>query len=186
MTRYLLVPGRGIPLPGHWMGRLAEQPGYRWAPEPPGPPYVPAERVEALRAAVDTDETPAILVAHSAGCLTVALWAARHSGPVRGALLVTPPDIPPEWIDVPRTPLPFPSILVASRTDPYSTMEHFRRAPATGARTSSTPVTSGIWTAPPGSGRGRTASGWWRGSTATDAPPFTTSSELRKPPAYHT
>jgi predicted alpha/beta hydrolase family esterase len=126
MTRYLLVPGRGIPLPGHWMGRLAEQPGYRWAPEPPGPPYVPAERVEALRAAVDTDETPAILVAHSAGCLTVALWAAQHSGPVNGALLVTPPVVPPEWIAVPRAPLPFPSILVASRTDPYSTMEQFR------------------------------------------------------------
>ncbi|HEV7712370.1 MAG TPA: alpha/beta hydrolase [Asanoa sp.] len=126
MTRYLLVPGRGVPLAGHWMRAWAEKPGYRWAPEPPGPPYVVDERIEALRAAVDADDTPAILIAHSAGCLTVARWAARHEGPIHAALLVTPPFIRPEWMDVPRRALPFRSVLVASRTDPHCTMAQAR------------------------------------------------------------
>ncbi|MEV4757281.1 alpha/beta hydrolase [Micromonospora sp. NPDC049559] len=140
MTRYLLVPGRGRPLPGHWSRRWVEAyPHHRWAPEPPGPPYVADDRVAALEAAVSVADEPAILIAHSAGCLTVALWASRYAGPVRAALLVTPPHIDPEWKpgpgeaddvfigEVPRDPLPFRSILVASRTDPYATFAQFRR-----------------------------------------------------------
>jgi hypothetical protein len=140
MTRYLLVPGRGIPLPGHWSRRWIEaHPGHQWAPEPPGPPYIAADRVAALHAAVKADDEPAILIAHGAGCLTVALWAGRHTGPVRGALLVTPPYVDPDWtpepdepddvvIDqVPRGRLPFRSILVASRTDPSTTFAQFQR-----------------------------------------------------------
>lgn len=119
--RRLLVPGRGIPSQTHWMHDWARRSGYIWAPEPPGPPYDLAERVEALRVTIDADDTPAILVAHSAGCLTVAGWAARHEGPVLAALLATPPFIPPEWMDVPRQALPFRSILAASRTDPHCT-----------------------------------------------------------------
>jgi uncharacterized protein len=115
-----------VPLPGHWMRRFAALPGFAWAPEPPGPPYVADERVAALQAVVSADDAPAVLVAHSAGCLTVALWAARHTGPVRGALLVTPPDVRPEWTAEARLRLPFPAILVASRTDPYTTMAGFR------------------------------------------------------------
>ncbi len=138
MTRYLLVPGRGIPLPGHWLRRwIKANPDYQWAPVPPGPPFVAADRVAALQAALSASDEPAILIAHSAGCLTVALWASRHSGPVQAALLVTPPYIDPQWTpgpddddiftgEVPRRPLPFRSILVASRTDPYSTFEQFQ------------------------------------------------------------
>jgi predicted alpha/beta hydrolase family esterase len=91
--------------------------------------------VAALHEAITADDTPAVLIAHSAGCLSAVMWAARHSGPVRGALLVTPPvidgfapddpaDLP--WV-APRTPLPFPAIVVASRTDPYSSFADFER-----------------------------------------------------------
>ncbi|WP_434739448.1 RBBP9/YdeN family alpha/beta hydrolase [Micromonospora sp. SH-82] len=138
MTRYLVVPGRGVPYPEHWSHRwVTDHPDFHWAPEPPGPPYVAAERVAALHAAVTADAEPAILVAHSAGCLTVAVWARHHTGPVEAALLVTPPHLDPGWspapgeavdvvIDhVPRETLPFRSILVASRNDPYSTFEQF-------------------------------------------------------------
>jgi hypothetical protein len=125
-VRYLLVPGRGVPLPGHWMRRFAQRTGFEWAPEPPGPPYLPDERVAALQAVIGASQAPAVLVAHSAGCLTVALWAARHTGPVRGALLVTPPDVSPDWMVVPRDRLPFPAILVASSDDPYTTMPRFQ------------------------------------------------------------
>ncbi|MGI5241280.1 RBBP9/YdeN family alpha/beta hydrolase [Dactylosporangium sp. CA-139066] len=138
MTRYLLVPGRGIPFPGHWSRAwVRDHPEFRWAPEPPGPPYVAADRVAALHASISATDEPAILVAHSAGCLTVAVWAAQHTGPVRAALLVTPPYLDPAWapapgetvdvfIDqVPRGALPFRSIVVASRNDPMTTFEQF-------------------------------------------------------------
>lgn len=136
MTRFLLVPGRGLPFPGHWSrGWVQDNPDFHWAPEPPGPPYVAEVRVAALQAAISADDEPAILVAHSAGCLTVAIWAGRHAGPVRGALLVTPPYLDPDWTpdpnessdvfvdQVPRDTLPFRSILVASRNDPAATFE---------------------------------------------------------------
>lgn len=79
----------------------------------------------------------AILVAHSTGCLTAALWAGRYAGPVRAALLVTPPYLDPDWSPGPdevvdvfighvsREPLPFRSILVASRNGPMTTFEQF-------------------------------------------------------------
>ncbi|WP_165522007.1 RBBP9/YdeN family alpha/beta hydrolase [Micromonospora zingiberis] len=134
MTRYLVVPGRGVPSPDHWSRSwVRDHPEYQWAPEPPGPPYVAAERVAALHAAISADSEPAILVAHSAGCLTVAVWASQHVGPVQAALLVTSPYVDPDWtpaphetVDVfighvPREPLPFRSIVVASHNDPHAT-----------------------------------------------------------------
>jgi uncharacterized protein len=136
VTRHLLVPGRGIPRPEHWLRRwAAAHPEYRWAPEPPGPPLVLRDRVAALHAEVSGSDEPAILIAHSAGCITTVVWAARHTGPVRGALLVTPPcidgfepDVASDlsWV-VPRSRLPFRAVVVASRTDPYTTFAQFER-----------------------------------------------------------
>ncbi|MBG0565922.1 RBBP9/YdeN family alpha/beta hydrolase [Actinoplanes aureus] len=120
--RVLLVPGRGKPFPEHWSVRWeAENPEFHWAPEPPGPPYLPDERVADLDAALRASDEPAVLVAHSAGCLTVAFWAQEHSGPVRAALMVTPPFL--ERPDVTWTPLPFRTVVAASRDDPHSTFE---------------------------------------------------------------
>jgi predicted alpha/beta hydrolase family esterase len=93
--------------------------------------------VAILQAAVTAEPGPVWIVAHSAGCLTVLHWAARHRGPVRGALLVAPPYLDPTWdpdpedpndygIEIPREPLPFPAVLVASSTDPHATMEQSR------------------------------------------------------------
>jgi uncharacterized protein len=125
MARHLLVPGRGLPRPEHWMVRWADaHPDYQWAPYPPGPPFNLEDRVAALHAAVMADDEPAVLIAHSAGCIAAVTWADRHTGPVRGALLVTPPPI--DGV-VPRATLPFRSTLVASRTDPYSTFQQFER-----------------------------------------------------------
>ncbi|MFC5942968.1 alpha/beta hydrolase [Micromonospora harpali] len=132
MTRVLLVPGRNDPLPEHWQEWLARRdPAHRWVRHATGGRYVADERVAALAAALDGVTEPAVLVAHSAGCLTVALWAASCGpGPVRGALLVTPPDLDEPWTDgtsvlpaLPDAPLPFPSILAASRTDPVMTYD---------------------------------------------------------------
>ncbi|WP_277982654.1 RBBP9/YdeN family alpha/beta hydrolase [Sphingomonas faeni] len=75
-----------------------------------------------------------VLVAHSLGCHAVAWWA-KQLGPsgsaqVRGALLVAPPDVDRTDADprilrfgpTPIVTLPFPSVVVASRNDPYATM----------------------------------------------------------------
>ncbi|MBP2275906.1 MULTISPECIES: RBBP9/YdeN family alpha/beta hydrolase [Sphingomonas] len=76
-----------------------------------------------------------VLVAHSLGCHAVAWWAnlvgPAGVGRVKGALLVAPPDVDlPEvaprlarFQPTPTTPLPFPALLVASRSDHYATFE---------------------------------------------------------------
>ncbi len=133
------MPGRNLPRPEHWMNRWADaHPDYRWAPRPPGPPFVVQHRVAALHEAIVADDEPAVLIAHSAGCLAVATWAVRHTGPVRAALLVTPPYLDPEWTPgphdvpddvpwvMPRHRLPFRTVVVASRTDPAATFEQAR------------------------------------------------------------
>ncbi|MEM6383850.1 MAG: alpha/beta fold hydrolase [Pseudomonadota bacterium] len=74
---------------------------------------------------------PVALVGHSLGALTIAHMAQSIAKlPVIAAFLVTPPELSgPSSIGhlltgfepVPSAPLPVPSFLVASRTDPYAT-----------------------------------------------------------------
>lgn len=78
-------------------------------------------------------DAPALLVAHSLGCQLVASWAehSQHTGRVKGALLVAPPDteredMPPQlhnWRPIRRRRLPFPSIAVISSDDPFGAAE---------------------------------------------------------------
>ncbi|MEV7414579.1 alpha/beta hydrolase [Streptomyces sp. NPDC089919] len=124
----LIIPGWGNSGPGHWQTR--------WEQELPDAVRVGQadwdlpqldDWVAALDAAVAACAEPPVLVAHSLGCTTVAHWAARGpAAPVRGALLVAPPDVDlvdqPElygFRQVPREPLPFPAVLVGSRTDQW-------------------------------------------------------------------
>jgi uncharacterized protein len=86
-----------------------------------------------LRETVEACRRPVVFVAHSLGVITVV-----HAAPilppdvVRGAFLVAPADVEdldvipvmdPSFAPVPRDPLPFPSLLVASRSDPYCSYE---------------------------------------------------------------
>lgn len=86
--------------------------------------------VNKINLAVHKADRPVVLVAHSLGCLAVAWWAEferPRDGKVLGALLVAPPDVEQRPIDrrltrfapFPQGEFPFPSILVASRNDPY-------------------------------------------------------------------
>lgn len=133
----LLVPGLGNSGPGHWQSRWEERRGDcqrvdlgLWD-RPHRNTWV-----NKLNLAIAQAGRPVILVAHSLGCLAVAWWArleqpghpdARHRARVRGALLVAPPEVDRTPLDprlagfapAPCQPLPFPSILVASRNDPY-------------------------------------------------------------------
>jgi predicted alpha/beta hydrolase family esterase len=85
--------------------------------------------IECIVHEVEKAKKPVVLVGHSLGVVAVA-HAAPHlpKGKVKGAFLVGLPDverpdfvpaIDREFAPIPRDPLPFPSVLVASRTDPH-------------------------------------------------------------------
>ena len=95
--------------------------------------------VNRLNLAIQRAGRPVILVAHSLGCHAVAWWNEYErpevDGPVKGALLVAPPEVDNEDVDerlarfapVMRTPFPFPTIVAASRDDPYIGFDRARR-----------------------------------------------------------
>jgi uncharacterized protein len=131
----VLVPGLRGHVEDHWQTRLAATlTNVRTVP-PLGRTDPSLEgRVTLLDRVVQDVAGPVVLVAHSAGSLVAVHWAARY-GPTRvvGALLATPPvfadELPPEypsidrlrgqgWMPIPRSPLPFPSIVAASTDDP--------------------------------------------------------------------
>ena len=135
----LTVPGLNNSGPGHWQTR--------WEAILPD-----CHRVELglwddphrntwvnkLNLAIQRADRPVVLVAHSLGCHAVGWWAEYEQprdGKVIGALLVAPPDVEDRPLDrrltrfspVPPGPLPFRSILVASRDDPYMSIGGARR-----------------------------------------------------------
>ena len=128
----LLVPGLDGSGPGHWQRRWAEEMDDcrlvdlgQWA--------TPHRNtwINRLNLAVHRAGRPVVLVAHSLGCLLTAWWAKFEqpslSAQVKGALLVAPPEVdffPRDdrltgFSPTPDGPLPFPTILVASRNDPW-------------------------------------------------------------------
>ena len=119
----LMVPGLSSPDESHWQSRWHSRlKTARWVGEADDPPDR-SSRVEALVAAAEAGDRPVVLIAHGLGVLAVAFAAPRLNGRVAGALLVAPPDPAtagaPGYKDVPRDPLPFPSLLVASANDPH-------------------------------------------------------------------
>ena len=134
----LIVPGLRDAVDDHWQTLL--QRDLRKAARPVAS-VLPmgrenlscSARVAEIERTAQSIEGPIVAVAHSGGCIMVAHWAKKTRRAVRGALLATPPDFEkpmPEgyptmdalraggWLPVPRKPLPFPSIVGASRNDP--------------------------------------------------------------------
>jgi Predicted esterase of the alpha/beta hydrolase fold len=126
----LIVPGYQDSGIDHWQSRWERQLSTarrvkqeNW--DSPDRDVWVAKIVEDVAAA----ELPVVLVGHSLGVLAIA-HAAPHLAPnkVLGAFLVGLPDVErPDFLPeidrafapIPRDPLPFPSVLVASRTDPH-------------------------------------------------------------------
>jgi predicted alpha/beta hydrolase family esterase len=135
-----MVPGLGNSGPAHWQTRWEEELDSCFR-VPLGLWDSPLRRpwVTQLNWAIERAGGPVVLVAHSLGCLAVAHWAAMaqpaFGDPVVGVLLVAPPDVDIAPVDprvadfspAPLSILPFPSILVASRDDPWCPPDRARR-----------------------------------------------------------
>lgn len=131
MRGLAIIPGIGNSGDAHWQTHWERSlPGARRLAVPDWDHPDLAEWMAGLDRLVAAFERPPVLIAHSLGCLLVAHWAGR--APVAGALLVAPPDpagpaFPAEasgFAPVPRRPLPFPAIIVASKNDPYGSIDH--------------------------------------------------------------
>ncbi|HVU02179.1 MAG TPA: alpha/beta fold hydrolase [Polyangiaceae bacterium] len=125
----LIVPGWGGSGEEHWQTLWQLEHGYRRVEQ------VDWERPDLetwlapLEAEVNRAPSSVVLVAHSLGCALVAHYARRNPASlVAAALLVAPADVDSEmhtpddvrcFSPLPMDRLPFPSVVVASRTDPY-------------------------------------------------------------------
>jgi predicted alpha/beta hydrolase family esterase len=130
----LIVPGLRDHVEQHWQTILEKKlSGSRSVPPLEHDKLSRTARVTALNDALEKIDGPVILVAHSAGVMIVAHWAQQYHRPIMGALLATPAYLESPlpagypgidalrengWLPIPRTPLPFPSILAASSNDP--------------------------------------------------------------------
>jgi predicted alpha/beta hydrolase family esterase len=133
----LLVPGLNGSGPGHWQtiwdetDAACSKVDLADCSDPHRNTWI-----NNLNMAIHQAKRPVVLVAHSLGCLAVAWWAQFEqrewtqrgdSSPVIAALLVAPPEVDffpldervSRFAPTPRTALPFPSRLVASRDDPW-------------------------------------------------------------------
>jgi predicted alpha/beta hydrolase family esterase len=133
----LIVPGLRDHVEEHWQTLLASRLQRVRTVAPMGRQNLDREaRVRAIEREACAIEGPLIVVAHSGGVIMVAHWAqeTRRRG-ILGALLAAPPDFERPmpagfptvddlsaagWLPVPRIPLPFPSIVAASRNDPLA------------------------------------------------------------------
>jgi predicted alpha/beta hydrolase family esterase len=143
----LIVPGLRDHVDAHWQTLLALDLRARGRKVATVPPMGRVDldcsaRVAAIECAAQAIDGPLVLVAHSGGCVMVAHWARQTQRLVRGALLATPPDFEqpmPDgypsiealresgWLPVPREPLPFASVVAASRDDPLGRFERIEQ-----------------------------------------------------------
>lgn len=135
----LFVPGLRDHVADHWQTLLATEIPGSLTVEPLAEERLSrGARVRALDEALSQIEGEVVLAAHSAGALMVVNWALAPTRRIRGALLATPADVENPlpagypafgdlkdngWMPIPRQPLPFPAIVVASQNDPLAQFE---------------------------------------------------------------
>lgn len=130
----LIVPGLGHSGPGHWQ--------HRWVEKIRNAHFVEQDEwdepaiddwVSTLEREIMMATRPVVLVGHSLGVSAIVATSARLADTkVKAAFLVAPPDVDENpdvpgatapFKDLPRDPLKFPSMLVASANDPYCSVE---------------------------------------------------------------
>ena len=130
----LIIPGWSGSGPDHWQSRWeAKLSTARRIEQADWHKPDRAEWAANIVSAVAAAQRPVVLVAHSAGNSSVGHAApAFPKGKVVGAFLVAPaseralraiPGMPADFARHERRKLPFRSVLAASETDPYCTMD---------------------------------------------------------------
>lgn len=129
----LILPGWQSSGPGHWQSLWEQAHGYVRLEQHDWQRPLRGDWIARLEDVLLQRKAPVVLVAHSLGCLLVAAWAShsRNTHLVTAALLVAPGDAEREemrpvltsWSPIPMQPLPFKSMLVGSRNDPYCSFE---------------------------------------------------------------
>ncbi|MBH9356545.1 alpha/beta hydrolase [Pseudomonas aeruginosa] len=129
-VRYVLVPGWYGSEDAHWQSHWQRAlPNASRVEQQDWITPLRADWIAELDAEIRRQPGPVVLIAHSLGCVTVALWAAqaerRVRDQVRGARLGAPADVEREscaealrnFAPISREPLPFPRVLVGSDND---------------------------------------------------------------------
>jgi len=132
----LIVPGLRDHVEEHWQTILERKlPKARSVTPIEHDKLSCAARVEALQQTIARIDGPVVLVAHSGGVMIAVHWARKYHRPIQGALLAAPADLETPlpagyptldalrdngWLPVPRSVLPFPSIVAASTNDPLA------------------------------------------------------------------
>ncbi|MCO6186267.1 alpha/beta hydrolase [Rhizobium sp. L1K21] len=130
----LIVPGYTNSGPDHWQTRWEQKlkTARRVEQEAWSKP-VREDWVKRMVEEVNASEKPVVIVAHSLGIPTAIHAIPEFKKKVAGAFFVAPPEVDNPKIrpkhlmtfgPYPRSPLPFPSMTVASRNDPFGSFEH--------------------------------------------------------------
>jgi len=132
-TYYFIIPGYGGSGSEHWQTYFEKtQSNFRRINQKDWDHPDINEWVETVDKAIEGfDPASVVLVAHSLGCLTVAVWVKRYNRKIKAALLVAPPDTDvinqkvqeKLFEESPIQRIPFPTILVASTNDPWASIQ---------------------------------------------------------------
>lgn len=125
----LIVPGYTNSGPGHWQTRWQDKLSTaRRVEQAEWSKPVREDWTRQIAERVNAAKAPVVLVGHSLGVAACVQAVSLFERPLAGAFLVAPPDVANPDIrprhlmtfgPYPRDPLPFPSLVVASRNDPF-------------------------------------------------------------------
>ena len=125
----LILPGWQNSGPDHWQSRWERAHGYTRVEQHDWMRPLRGDWSARLEDVLLGCDEPAVLVAHSLGCMLTAAWAShsKNTSRVKAALLVAPPDVErddvrqmlPGWAPVAMNKLPFPAVVFCSGDDPF-------------------------------------------------------------------
>ncbi|MDB5967291.1 MAG: hypothetical protein JWQ72_3791 [Polaromonas sp.] len=136
----LILPGWHNSGPQHWQSLWEAAEGFTRVEQHSWVHPLRGDWIARLEDVLLSCDEPAVLVAHSLGCIHVAAWAShsKNTHRVKAALLAAPPDLArvdvrellPSWSPMPQHTLPFPAVMFASSNDPYCSADRAREIAA--------------------------------------------------------
>ena len=130
----LIIPGYTNSGPAHWQTRWENKlQTARRVEQAEWSKPVREDWVERVAEEVNASSRPVVLVAHSLGVAAAIHAIPKFRQKVAGAFFVAPPDVANPAIrpkhlmtfgPYQRDPLPFPSMTIASRNDPFGSYDH--------------------------------------------------------------